>query len=904
MKGPHPECTIILVEALSLQASGRAVLLTAGDRAWAEPSTGHLDNLRNTFFSRDLLLAVLEEAHGYRNWNPNHRTMLTFMSRASQMVVLMATPVHMHPHDLLSLGQLTRSPRFVGSRGAELTKNVEQKFKESNKAWDSERKQELLRQFLLSLRGYNMQLASESGDASCIVDLLPQQEDDIASYRAFWGAREGLYMLCAALEDILIRRDECSKDIAGNPLLNLLPKIELMSYIKLDAQTEEALSAETATKEARNLARMDLDSFFTRLKKILVHVKLMEDHGSDVSAEEHMGKLFPNLAAYWANSSPKLDWLVRILQYHQGDKNMDAPPLSWSQDGDSKWRKFVVYCHLSQSWTLVAHVLKLSGIETLRVNGSMEPVQRDLAVRSFQSEQGPDVMLLSDAGAQGLKLQRGLIDHPWSASEAQQIDGWVQRHGQNRQVIVYRLMAPGTPDEYLLGYADGKRLMMQVFTQECVTRGCPGFEHEDRDPNEEEISDGELESSTQAQRKPRKTKVTSRGLKSDAALPGRSTQEVASSTDPPAVSKPTPKSGKPKPERFFHPDYPKLGARPREAKGGLAACQTQCEVKDKVVQATATSSTSVKPNECALGSKVAGASATEAAATKAPATDKGKGKAGEIQAVDLRAQASDSLPHLTVLQANMFSMLCRQMITLEQVQQILQMQNEPPLLSSILPASAGPEAASSSTAPPPSPIASSNPITPSPPATPTPHTNSTPPAAPTSLVSPIVYPAPAHVETMDAAARSVRTPTPPAPTLATTHVVSPTLSPRPRKRVRKDDDRSPPPTDPSFKSTLATSTPQQWLSPGTHRPHSYDMGTQQGCGVSTEETTIPEMDMMDPEQERDPSPPAPTSLTRLQDPSAIPELGTKATKSNVQKGKEFASMLKLRAKGTKGGSRT
>jgi hypothetical protein len=39
----------------------------------------------------------------------------------------------------------------------------------------------------------------------------------------------------------------------------------------------------------------------------------------------------------------------------------------------------------------------------------MEPLQRDLTVRNFQSEQGADVLLLSDVGAQGLNLQRGSV---------------------------------------------------------------------------------------------------------------------------------------------------------------------------------------------------------------------------------------------------------------------------------------------------------------------------------------------------------------------------------------------------------------------------------------------------------------------------------------------------------------
>lgn len=39
----------------------------------------------------------------------------------------------------------------------------------------------------------------------------------------------------------------------------------------------------------------------------------------------------------------------------------------------------------------------------------MEASQRDEAVKRFQSDDGPDVILLSNAGSQGLNLQRGSV---------------------------------------------------------------------------------------------------------------------------------------------------------------------------------------------------------------------------------------------------------------------------------------------------------------------------------------------------------------------------------------------------------------------------------------------------------------------------------------------------------------
>lgn len=155
--------------------------------------------------------------------------------------------------DLLSLGRLLRAPRFIGSCGAELTRLVELQFKESSKNWETEGEQKKLRGFLLALRGPQGSSDSESTETSQILELLPQQEEDLGSYRAFWNTRAGLFTLRSEMQEYMIRRDERSVDYNGKPLLGLLPKLEITSYLKLDERTEVALKKETASKEDRQV---------------------------------------------------------------------------------------------------------------------------------------------------------------------------------------------------------------------------------------------------------------------------------------------------------------------------------------------------------------------------------------------------------------------------------------------------------------------------------------------------------------------------------------------------------------------------------------------------------------------------------------------------------------------------
>lgn len=83
------------------------------------------------------------------------------------------------------------------------------------------------------------------------------------------------------------------------------------------------------------------------------------------------------MEAYKANPSPKIDRLLRMLEHHVGPGKGASKPLYWDREGNEMEsddlfyvqsdneeqevpdRKVIVYCHLSQSWTLVAHVSAL-----------------------------------------------------------------------------------------------------------------------------------------------------------------------------------------------------------------------------------------------------------------------------------------------------------------------------------------------------------------------------------------------------------------------------------------------------------------------------------------------------------------------------------------------------------------
>jgi superfamily II DNA or RNA helicase len=120
-------------------------------------------------------------------------------------------------------------------------------------------------------------------------------------------------------------------------------------------------------------------------------------------------------------------------------------------------------------WTslldLVEGPLREAGLAFQRLDGST--ANRGDVVARFQAQDGPPVMLISlKAGGTGLNLTAAdhvfLLDPWWNpAVEAQAADR-AHRLGQDKPVMVYRLVAQGTVEERILLLQDKKRALFQA----------------------------------------------------------------------------------------------------------------------------------------------------------------------------------------------------------------------------------------------------------------------------------------------------------------------------------------------------------------------------------------------------------------------------------------------------------
>jgi SNF2 family DNA or RNA helicase len=126
----------------------------------------------------------------------------------------------------------------------------------------------------------------------------------------------------------------------------------------------------------------------------------------------------------------------------------------------SEGHKALVFSQWTSFLDLIAPALAAAGLTYLRLDGAT--VDRQGVVAAFQAEDGPPILLMSlKAGGVGLNLTRAdhvLLTDPWwnPAAEDQAADR-AHRIGQDRPVLVQRLVALGTVEERILALQERKR---------------------------------------------------------------------------------------------------------------------------------------------------------------------------------------------------------------------------------------------------------------------------------------------------------------------------------------------------------------------------------------------------------------------------------------------------------------
>lgn len=116
--------------------------------------------------------------------------------------------------------------------------------------------------------------------------------------------------------------------------------------------------------------------------------------------------------------------------------------------------KAIIFTQFAEMAKILRESLSECGYDPLIISGEVSSEDRQKRVNLFQENQSHKVIIMTEAGGQGLNLQAASYvfhyDSPWSIAKLEQREGRAHRIGQEKPVTVYNLIARNTIDEYVL----------------------------------------------------------------------------------------------------------------------------------------------------------------------------------------------------------------------------------------------------------------------------------------------------------------------------------------------------------------------------------------------------------------------------------------------------------------------
>ncbi len=225
----------------------------------------------------------------------------------------------------------------------------------------------------------------------------------------------------------------------------LPPRTEAVMYVELDDNERLTYDAIRAATQREIVAMLQAGGGVMAALEALLRLR---------QAACHTG-LLPQTIRKGAppENSSKLERLLEAL--------LDA-----AADG----HRALVFSQWTSLLDLIEPHLTANGIKFVRLDGST--VDRASVVNAFQADDGPPVMLLSlKAGGTGLNLTAAdhvfLVDPWWNPAVEDQAADRAHRIGQDKPVMVYRMVARDTVEERILELQARKRRLADAALSEA-----------------------------------------------------------------------------------------------------------------------------------------------------------------------------------------------------------------------------------------------------------------------------------------------------------------------------------------------------------------------------------------------------------------------------------------------------
>jgi SNF2 family DNA or RNA helicase len=144
------------------------------------------------------------------------------------------------------------------------------------------------------------------------------------------------------------------------------------------------------------------------------------------------------------------------------------------EDAVAEGHKALVFSQWTSFLDRIEPHLHAAQIRFARLDGSTR--DRAAVVREFQDDAGPPVLIVSlKAGGTGINLTAAdhvfLLDPWWNPAVEEQAADRAHRFGQERPVMVYRLVSKDTVEERILVLQDSKRRIAEVALGEAGQAG-------------------------------------------------------------------------------------------------------------------------------------------------------------------------------------------------------------------------------------------------------------------------------------------------------------------------------------------------------------------------------------------------------------------------------------------------
>ena len=228
-------------------------------------------------------------------------------------------------------------------------------------------------------------------------------------------------------------------------LPELPPRTDSLLYVELDETERAVYDAVRAATQKDVLERLSHGGSVMHALEALLRLRQAACHSALVPGQV-------------AERSSKIERLLETLEEIVAEEH-----------------KALVFSQWTSLLDRVEPALRAAGLDYLRLDGATR--DRADVVTKFQSSGGPPVLLISlKAGGTGLNLTAAdhvfLLDPWWNPAVEDQAKDRAHRIGQERPVMVYRMVAKDTVEERILALQDKKRALVEVALGEASAAGA------------------------------------------------------------------------------------------------------------------------------------------------------------------------------------------------------------------------------------------------------------------------------------------------------------------------------------------------------------------------------------------------------------------------------------------------